>query len=179
MKMLSLRPCTPNLGFFCGSAGKESTCNEEDLGSVPGLGRFSGEGKGCLPKSSSGSQGISLKGWAVSVEDDVASDSTCGTTCLFQGSGFLLYFDKCIRSEVWHFQFPRTQIYCLQKSLLPFRVPASAILSESALLSIIYFLLCVLYLTCDYIVTHAYVWAAFHIPQFISYLSKSCLPLVS
>ena len=50
--------------------------------------------------------------------------------------------------------FP-TQIYCLQKSLLPYRVPVSAILSESALLSIIYFLLCVLYLTCDYIVTHA------------------------
>jgi len=59
------------------------------------------------------------------------------------------------------------------------RVPASAILSESCLLSIIYFLLCVLYLTCDYIVTHAYVWAAYHIPQFISYLSKSCLPLES
>ena len=35
------------------------------------------------------------------------------------------------------------------------RVPASGILSESPPLSIIYFLLCVLYLTCDYIVTHA------------------------
>ena len=34
------------LGFPCGSAGKESTCNERDLGSVPGLGRFPGEGKG-------------------------------------------------------------------------------------------------------------------------------------
>ena len=33
--------------------------------------------------------------------------------------------------------------------------------------------------TCDYIVTHAYVWAAYHIPHFISYLSNSCLPLVS
>ena len=32
---------------------------------------------------------------------------------------------------------------------------------------------------CEYIVTHANVWAAYHIPQFISYLSKSCLPLVS
>ena len=30
--------------FPCGSAGKESTCNEGDLGSVPGLGRFPGEG---------------------------------------------------------------------------------------------------------------------------------------
>ena len=32
--------------FLCGSAGKESTCNVEDLGSIPGLGRFPGEGKG-------------------------------------------------------------------------------------------------------------------------------------
>ena len=29
-----------------GSAGKESTCNAGDLGSIPGLGRSSGEGKG-------------------------------------------------------------------------------------------------------------------------------------
>ena len=33
-------------GFPCGSAGKESTCNVGDLGSVPGLGRSPGEGKG-------------------------------------------------------------------------------------------------------------------------------------
>ena len=33
-------------GFPCGSAGKESTCNMEDLGSIPGLGRSPGEGKG-------------------------------------------------------------------------------------------------------------------------------------
>ena len=33
------------LGFPCGSAGKES-CNVGDLGSIPGLGRSSGEGKG-------------------------------------------------------------------------------------------------------------------------------------
>ena len=34
------------LGFPCGSAGKESTDNVGDLGSVPGLGRSPGEGKG-------------------------------------------------------------------------------------------------------------------------------------
>ena len=34
------------LGFPCGSAGKESACNAGDLGSIPGLGRSSGEGKG-------------------------------------------------------------------------------------------------------------------------------------
>ena len=30
--------------FPGGSAGKESTCNVEDLGSIPGLGRYPGEG---------------------------------------------------------------------------------------------------------------------------------------
>ena len=30
----------------CGSASKESTCNVGDLGSIPGLGRSPGEGKG-------------------------------------------------------------------------------------------------------------------------------------
>ena len=34
------------MGFPCGSAGKESACIEEDLGSIPGLGRSHGEGKG-------------------------------------------------------------------------------------------------------------------------------------
>ena len=34
------------LGFPCGSAGKESTLNVEDLGLIPGLGRSPGEGIG-------------------------------------------------------------------------------------------------------------------------------------
>ena len=34
------------LGFTCDSAGKESACNVGDLGSIPGLGRSPGEGKG-------------------------------------------------------------------------------------------------------------------------------------
>ena len=34
------------VGFPCGSAGKESTCNDGDLGSIPELGRSPGEGKG-------------------------------------------------------------------------------------------------------------------------------------
>ena len=34
------------VGFHCGSAGKESACNVGDLGSIPGLGRSPGEGKG-------------------------------------------------------------------------------------------------------------------------------------
>ena len=34
------------LGFLGGSAGKESACSAGDLGLIPGLGRFLGEGKG-------------------------------------------------------------------------------------------------------------------------------------
>ena len=34
------------MGFSCDSAGKESACNVEDLGLIPGLGRSPGEGKG-------------------------------------------------------------------------------------------------------------------------------------
>ena len=36
----------PGMGFPCGSAGKESAYNEEDMGSIPGSGRFPVEGKG-------------------------------------------------------------------------------------------------------------------------------------
>ena len=37
---------TTDEGFPCGSAGKESTCNVGDLGSITGLERSPGEGKG-------------------------------------------------------------------------------------------------------------------------------------
>jgi len=36
-----------NCSFPCDSAGKESACNAGDLGSISGLGRSPGEGKGC------------------------------------------------------------------------------------------------------------------------------------
>ena len=40
LSILSIHPSP------CGSAGKESACNEGDLGLIPGLGRSPGEGKG-------------------------------------------------------------------------------------------------------------------------------------
>ena len=47
IKWVNLRPLLyPNMGFLCGSAGKESAYHAGDLGSVPGLGRSLGEGKG-------------------------------------------------------------------------------------------------------------------------------------
>ena len=39
-------PTQVSLGFPGGSADKESACNARDLGSIPGLGRAPGEGKG-------------------------------------------------------------------------------------------------------------------------------------
>ena len=39
-------PTSVLLGFSCGSASKESSCNAGGLGSIPGLGRSLGEGKG-------------------------------------------------------------------------------------------------------------------------------------
>ena len=55
LNLLQIYRCIrTSLGFPCGSAGKESTCSEGDLDSIPGLGRFPGEGKGyplCLENS--------------------------------------------------------------------------------------------------------------------------------
>ena len=45
VNVLMLMISTGVRGFPCASAGKESTCNEGYLGSVPGLGRSPGEGK--------------------------------------------------------------------------------------------------------------------------------------
>ena len=43
-KVASINVILIAMGFPHGSAGKESTCNAGDLGSIPGLGRSPGEG---------------------------------------------------------------------------------------------------------------------------------------
>ena len=45
------------LDSMCGSDGKESTCSAGDLGSIPGLGRSPGEGKG-YPLQDSGQENL-------------------------------------------------------------------------------------------------------------------------
>ena len=45
-KQLRIGGCRAKTGFPGGSAGKESACIVGDLGSIPGLGRSPGEGKG-------------------------------------------------------------------------------------------------------------------------------------
>ena len=46
LQLLGELPTPVLLGFPRGSAGKESARNAGDLGSIPGLGRSPGEGKG-------------------------------------------------------------------------------------------------------------------------------------
>ena len=48
----SFRILVVQLGFPGGSAGKESACNAGDFGSIPGLGRSTGEGIGYPPQYS-------------------------------------------------------------------------------------------------------------------------------
>ena len=77
------------LGFPCGSVGKESACNAGDLGSVPGLRRSPGEGKG-YPLQYSGLENF-MRPWGCK-----ESDRTERLSLHFQG----LYYDKEQRN--WH-----------------------------------------------------------------------------
>ena len=51
-----------------GSAGKESSCNAEDLGLIPGLGSSPGEGKG-YPLQSSGPENGLYSPWGLKESD--------------------------------------------------------------------------------------------------------------
>ena len=74
------------LDFPCGSAGKESTCNAEDLGLIPGLGRSPGGGKG-YPLQYSGLENFmdcSLSGSSVHW-DSPGKNTGVGCHALLQG----------------------------------------------------------------------------------------------
>ena len=55
------------MGFLAGSFGKESSCNTGDPGSVPGLGRSSGEGNGNLLQYSRLENPMNRGAWRVTV----------------------------------------------------------------------------------------------------------------
>ena len=96
------------------------------------------------------------------------------TACLFQAYDSLLYFYKSIRSEVWYLKFPLTQIYFLHKSLLLFK--QSSCFSDSLRISLI---ICYLPTLMCPIVNLWLHCTSCYIPQFTTYLPKSCLPLTS
>ena len=51
------------VGFPDGSDGKESACNVSDLGSIPGLGRSPGDGKGYPLQYSGLENSMDRRGW--------------------------------------------------------------------------------------------------------------------
>ena len=58
-----------SLGPPCGPAGKESVCNAGDLGSIPGLGRSPGEGKGYPLQYSSLENSMDYSPWDLEESD--------------------------------------------------------------------------------------------------------------
>ena len=58
------------LDFHCGSAGKESTCNVRDLGSIPVLGRSPGEGNGYRLQYSCLEYSMDRGAWQTTVHGD-------------------------------------------------------------------------------------------------------------
>jgi len=111
--------------------------------------------------------------WTVLASNETASKFSW-TACLFQAYDSLLYFYKSIRSEVWYFQFPLSQIYYLHKSLLLFK--QSSCFSDSLGISLIIYYLP--HLMCPIINLWLHCNSCY-IPQFTTYLPKSCLPLTS
>ena len=65
-----------HLGFPGGSDGKESACNAGNLGSVPGLGRFSGEGNGYPLQYSCLENSMDRGAWQATVHE-VAKSKIC------------------------------------------------------------------------------------------------------
>ena len=82
------------LGFPCGSAGKESTCNAGDLGSIPGLGRSPGEGKGNPLQYSCLKVSMDRRAWqaivhGVAKSRDWATNTVVGLFLIFKGTSIL------------------------------------------------------------------------------------------
>ena len=101
------------LGFRCGSAGKESTCNAGDLGSIPGLGRSPGEGKG-YPLQYSGLEN--------SMDCRKESDTTKRLS--LSSISFTFVKRKHTINTVFHSAFPLIYAAVHSLSLVPFLPPS-------------------------------------------------------
>ena len=95
------------LGFPCGSAGKESARNAGDLGSIPGLGRFPGEGKG-YPLQYSGRLSLSLSLFIIEYGTTKAS---------FFFTCFLISQEYTICDDPTSDQNQRVEVFCFLQCL--------------------------------------------------------------
>ena len=95
------------LGFSCGLAGKEFTCNVGDLGLIPGLGRYPGGGKG-YPLQYSGLENSMdcIRPWG-----SKESDMTDFLSLHFTSIWLLNYVEPCdlTSKHLWIFQ---VSLYC-------------------------------------------------------------------
>ena len=66
-QLLLIHRDSVTMGFPGGSAGKESTCNAGDLGSIPGLGRSPGEGNSYTLQYSCLESSLDIGAWQVTV----------------------------------------------------------------------------------------------------------------
>ena len=55
------------MSFSCGSVGKESACNAEDLGLISGLGRYPGKGNGNSTPYSCLKNPMDREAWQITV----------------------------------------------------------------------------------------------------------------
>ena len=105
------------LGFPGGSEGKESSCNVGDLGLIPGLGRFPGEGKG-YPSS--------ILAWRIPctvqsmglqrVGHDWATFTSHSLAC-----GPFFYLQSCNTTSFWPFFHPHISLSSQPGKVLHFQ----------------------------------------------------------
>ena len=76
-------PTAVFLGFPCGSAGKECTCNVGDLDSIPELGRSPGEGKGYSLQYSGLENSMDYSPWGHKESDTTEQLSLSGNSLNF------------------------------------------------------------------------------------------------
>ena len=96
------------LGFPCGSAGKESACSAADLGLIPRLGRYPGEGNGYPLQCSGLENSIDCIVHGVTKESDTTEQLSLS---LFSISHILK----------WAYLLPSWQQYPLECKLFPLR----------------------------------------------------------
>ena len=112
--------------IYGGSAGKESACNAGDLGSIPGLGRFPGEGKSYPLQYSGLENSMDYIGHRVAKSQRRPSDFHYGIklswgifyslTNLWGKHGFKVCFETCFKDQ-WLWKKKKRKTNDLQKKV--------------------------------------------------------------
>ena len=96
------------MGFPGSSAGKESTCNEGDLGSIPGLRRSPGEGSNYPLHYSGLENSMDWGAWQATVHG-ITKSQTRLRAFHFQGDIFTFFFQSM--GKISYFMNPSWKLY--------------------------------------------------------------------